>query len=418
MKKTLLSAAAFAVVAVSAVSIAPTTSEAIPAFARQTGAACLSCHFQSFPALASFGRSFKEGAFTDVGEQALIEDDNLSLPSSLNMSLMFRPQFNYSKSTGVAPVTGSKAIAATADQVLMIGGRIGENTGAFVEVGFGGGAVTNAAGGTLTTPTIGQATTAGGGFNNQQLLHSIDLGDGKLILSYYNTSFGEDAGLQLMSVWGQHSGVLAGGGLSINGAMSGAQTVGVSASYANEMGAITLGAINNTAAVGTNWSLAPMLRAQGFFDLAGAELGLGAIVVNGTVAPITGTNKSVSKRIGLSVQVQGEMGDTSYGIYADYANASASSISETNTYNAGYAKRDGYSIRATVKPVHNIIAMIGIGSDKVAPAASTATVKTTKFATGIEYELYQNAVINLTYDNSQTSGTTTKNYGLDFEFLM
>ena len=44
MKKSILSAAAFAVVAVSAVAVAPTTSEAIPAFARQTGAACLSCH--------------------------------------------------------------------------------------------------------------------------------------------------------------------------------------------------------------------------------------------------------------------------------------------------------------------------------------------------------------------------------------
>jgi hypothetical protein len=49
MKKMIFSAVAFAVVAVSAVAVAPTTSEAVPSFARQTGASCNSCHFQSIP---------------------------------------------------------------------------------------------------------------------------------------------------------------------------------------------------------------------------------------------------------------------------------------------------------------------------------------------------------------------------------
>jgi len=385
MKKTLLSAAAFAVVAVSAVSIAPTTSEAIPAFARQTGAACLSCHFQSFPTLSSFGRAFKQGAFTDVGEQALIEDDNLSIPSSLNFTLMMRPQFNYQKVTNAV---GTKSIAATADQVLMFGGRIGSNSGAFVEYD--------------------------GTFANSQLLHSIDAGDGKVILSFWNAGFGEDSGLQLMSVWGQHGGMLGGKGLSINNSMGAAgNSVGVSAAYANEMGAISIGGINNTAVAGSNWTLAPVLRAQGFFDMGGAELGVGAIIVNGAVSPIVLGAKSVAKRIGVDVQIQGEMGDTQYGIYADYASASASTLAEANVYNASLAtKRDGYSIRATVKPTHNIVLMAGVGSDK------TAGVKTNKVATGLEYELYQNAVINLTYATSKTAAITTTDYGLDFEFLM
>ncbi len=398
MKKTLLSAAAFAVVAVSAVSIAPTTSEAIPAFARQTGAACLSCHFQSFPTLSSFGRSFKEGAFTDVGEQALIEDDDLSIPSSLNITAMFRPQFNYTKNTGLVPTAGAKSIAATADQVLMIAGRIGENTGAFVEVGFG----------------------AGGGFGNNQLLHSVDMGDGKVILSYFNTGFGEDAGLQLMSVWGQHGGLLNGKNLSINNSMATIDaagnpfnTVGVSVAYANEMGAISLGGINNDAAVGTNWSLAPVVRAQGFFDLAGAELGVGGIYVNGKTSPVVVGLNSTAKRFGIDAQVQGELGDTQYGIYADYASAKASTATQANVYNPSLLNsRTGYSIRATVKPLHNVILMVGAGQDKVGIA------KQNKIATGIEYELYQNAVINLTYDTSKLAGTKTTNYGLDFEFLM
>jgi len=63
MKYMLFSSAAFAHVAVSGVMLAPTTASAIPAFARQTGAACYSCHFQAFPAIKAFGRAFTMGSF-------------------------------------------------------------------------------------------------------------------------------------------------------------------------------------------------------------------------------------------------------------------------------------------------------------------------------------------------------------------
>ncbi|MDH5736606.1 MAG: cytochrome C, partial [Gammaproteobacteria bacterium] len=36
---------------------------AVPAFARQTDMTCNSCHFQSFPALNSFGRVFRAGGY-------------------------------------------------------------------------------------------------------------------------------------------------------------------------------------------------------------------------------------------------------------------------------------------------------------------------------------------------------------------
>jgi hypothetical protein len=35
------------------------TAEATPGFARQTGMACVACHFQHYPTLNSFGRAFK-----------------------------------------------------------------------------------------------------------------------------------------------------------------------------------------------------------------------------------------------------------------------------------------------------------------------------------------------------------------------
>jgi len=191
MKKILLSAAAFAVVAVSAVAVAPTTSEAIPAFARQAGAACLSCHFQEVPDLNAFGRSFKMGSFTAMGDQGLIEDENLSIPAVLNASFVVRMDVNHVSGNGAASTTNYNI---PVDQNLLIAGRAGTNTGVFLE--FGG----------------GSGDTTSGGLNNMQVMNSFDLGDFKVGLSYADTSFGGDATLITNSVYGQHSGNAGGVG--------------------------------------------------------------------------------------------------------------------------------------------------------------------------------------------------------------
>ncbi|MDX8414349.1 MAG: hypothetical protein R8J85_09715, partial [Mariprofundales bacterium] len=130
MKKAFISAAAFAVVAVSSIAIAPTTSEAIPAFARQTGAACLSCHFQTFPALNAFGRAFKIGGLTDVGDQALIEDDNLSLPAVLNLGMVLRPAYVHTSNSttpalGVSTTVNTTNWAVPTDNNILVAGRVG-----------------------------------------------------------------------------------------------------------------------------------------------------------------------------------------------------------------------------------------------------------------------------------------------------
>ncbi|MDQ7003159.1 MAG: hypothetical protein Q9N02_10830, partial [Ghiorsea sp.] len=156
MKKIILSAASLAVAAVASVSVAPTTSEAIPAFARQTGSACLSCHFQSFPTLNAYGRSFKMGGLTDVGDQALIEDEGLSIPAMVNWTVMVRPQFTKTDNGAAGAANSVVKGFGFADQVFMVGGRAGEHTGVFLEVDL-----------------------AGGGFANVQVFNSWDMGDMK-----------------------------------------------------------------------------------------------------------------------------------------------------------------------------------------------------------------------------------------------
>jgi len=77
----------------------------------------------------------------------------------------------------------------------------------------------------------------------------------------------------------------------------------------------------------------------------------------------------------------------------------------------------GYSLRASVKPTHNIIILAGIGQDK-------ADVTIDKTLVGVEWEAYQNFAVSLSYNEEKTSAlgttpaTTTKTTLLDFELLI
>ncbi|MDX8405520.1 MAG: hypothetical protein R8K50_05140 [Mariprofundus sp.] len=389
MKKILLSAAAFAVVAVSAVSIAPTTSEAIPAFARQTGAACLSCHFQSFPTISAFGRAFKQGAFTDVGEQALIEDDELSIPSVLNATVVIRPQINSTKTAPTVGVSTKSHSISYGDQVLLIAGRIGTNSGAFVELG-------------------------GGAFGNHQFINSWDFGAVRGGVSYFNTGFGEDAGMQLSNVWGQHGGMINSRSVSANhrmfkGAVGGGQIAGLTGFVANEMFTVQAGVVApsldaTTFGTGGNGTFraAPMVRVNSFMDVADMSAGIGAILVSGNVG-LNGqyvANQLEMKRWGIDAQLEGEIGDMSFGIYADYANAAASAVGKTNAYNLNTVNAmKGYSLRANVKPLHNVVAGVCYGT------METGHVSTDVINVAAEYEVYQNFVIALIWNEAKTTGT-------------
>ncbi|RMH60656.1 MAG: hypothetical protein D6678_05295 [Zetaproteobacteria bacterium] len=404
MKKMLLSAAAFAVVAVSAVAVAPTTSEAIPAFARQTGAACLSCHFMSFPTLASFGRSFKINGFTDVGEQALVEDEGLSIPAQLNITAVVRPQFQSVKSTGAAV---SKTAAITADQVLLIGGRFGTNSGVFIEYD--------------------------GTFANIQIMNSFDFGSFRGGVNIFNTGFGETAGLEVSSVHGQHAGLLNGKNLSAasNIASAGGNTGGVALWAANDWAVASFSLITDglflDGATNNGHILAPSGRLFLQPEVAGWDTGIGFGITSGkTGNSATATalgalpgQKLAMKKFFVDAQAQGELGDTQIGVYADWASADASNAAELNLFNPSTAgKLQGWSIRANIKPLHNIIIGGGAGELKTVGAS-----KTSQWQIGAEYEVYQNFVISLIYNNTDVTPvggvtTTTKTTLLDVEALI
>ncbi|MFQ5344560.1 MAG: hypothetical protein ACE5DZ_01215 [Mariprofundus sp.] len=407
MKKILFSAAAFGLVAVSSMALVPTTAEAIPAFARQTGAACLSCHFQSFPTLSAFGRAFKMGALTDVGEQALIEDEALSIPATLNATIVFRPQISTVKSTG-APTAKDISYG---DQVVLIGGRIGTNAGAFVELG-------------------------GGAFGNHQLFTSFDFGAVKGGINYQGSGFGTDAALQLGNTWGQHGGMMDGRATSANqfiegngkavGGFAGAgQYASLVGWVGNDMGAIQAGLVAPSDGVAwgvagnSTFTAAKIVRANTFFDVAGLTLGVGGIWIGGNVGSngqYIAAQQLEMKRWGLEASLEGDLGDTQVGLYVDYANAGTSSVSKTNLFNTDTVNNlKGWGVRGTVKPLHNVVLLAGYGSMK-------AAAKDTTFHVGAEYEFYQNFVIALTYTDKKTTlanvSTHSKKTLLDIEALL
>ncbi|MDP2690518.1 MAG: hypothetical protein Q8P48_10475, partial [Deltaproteobacteria bacterium] len=154
MKKMLLSVVA--VFLLTLAFYAPREASAVPAFARQTGMACNTCHFQHYPSLNAFGRTFKAGGYTMIGGQSMIEGDMLSIPSVLNASLVTKIRYQKrngdNNDPGALDVVGPPAVDNSGlralnkgevqfpdEAALLIGGRAGEHFGFLLEAALQGG---------------------------------------------------------------------------------------------------------------------------------------------------------------------------------------------------------------------------------------------------------------------------------------
>lgn len=120
-----------------AVLLSPREAAAVPAFARQTGMACNVCHHQAFPSLNAFGRAFKADGYAMTGGHGLIEGDYLSLPMSLNMSLI--AELRYDKTNGNTDTGSDKGQIQWPDEAaFLVGGKLADNAGFLVEAGLAG----------------------------------------------------------------------------------------------------------------------------------------------------------------------------------------------------------------------------------------------------------------------------------------
>jgi len=404
--------------------LVPTTAEAIPAFARQTGAACLSCHFQEVPALNAFGRSFKMNSFTDVGDQALIEDENLSIPAVLNASFVVRADMTNTKAVGAS----STAYNIPVDQNLLIAGRAGTNTGVFLE--FGGGA--------------GDTNT--GGLNNMQVMNSFDVGDFKVGISYADSSFGGDATLITNSVYGQHSGAASDVGGNVGAVQNSGWTNSIAtigAWVGNDMGYIQFALVAPGGAAGWN-TLTPVNAANGgvnvglkmakmiklalTLDIAGFDTIIGGGSVTGTIAKAVAGNLTPSSMDmqWVFAQMQGDLGDMSLGLYGDWAHSkgkangnilgaqdSINTPVATSVFGAlGYSslnagdKFDAFSLRATLEPVSQVTLGLGYGYRKTTSNVPLNNIKHQVISLGVAYSIYQNMIVSVNYTNDKLTQST------------
>jgi hypothetical protein len=113
--------------------VATEKASAVPAFARQTGMPCAACHFQHYPALNDFGVMFKTNGYTMIGAQGKVEGKDLSIPDTLNASLVTK--IRYQKTNGDSKTDTDKGELQFPDEgALLIGGRAGEHAGFLLEI--------------------------------------------------------------------------------------------------------------------------------------------------------------------------------------------------------------------------------------------------------------------------------------------
>jgi hypothetical protein len=113
--------------------------KAIPAFARQIGAQCSTCHFQHYPVLNKFGRAFKSSGYSMLGAntETVEGENNLSIPKTLNAALIGALTYQKTNGTNAVPSTSNTSndgLLSIPQQIhLYLGGRISQNIGFIAE---------------------------------------------------------------------------------------------------------------------------------------------------------------------------------------------------------------------------------------------------------------------------------------------
>jgi hypothetical protein len=313
MKKVALSLAGV----LAAAAFAPEAS-ALPVFARQTGMACNACHFNHFPLLNGFGRSFKSSGFTLMGAQGKVEGDNLSLPDRLNMAVLTTAA--YENISGNAPSSAWSLPGSGGELSLFFGGKISDNAGFLSELGTTGPA---AALGAAKLPMMFDVAGAKVGLvfdtnGGQGAAHSFELLNTGAVNVHKIVSRGHET-VYSAAQW-----------LGTNFATSGASVVAQ-----HDIGFINVTKYDAApVGMGAGATGLPLTYARIAYtgDLAGFDFGAGVQSWTGTTtgAQFGAVQASILagdyKATVVDAQLQGELGGFSTGLYASYGTAPVGSM--------------------------------------------------------------------------------------------
>lgn len=417
-KKTLLATSAL----MSAAAWAP-QAHAIPAFARQVGMPCSACHYQHFPTLNGFGRSFKAAGFTMVGSEEKIETTDapgLSIPAVLNLA--FVTNLQYTKTNG--PTTGATATTKTTNNgqfqmtqySLFMGGRVGNNVGFEGEVGLSGGAA----------------------LASVKMPFAYDVGQGKLgIVPFTTDGLGPMQGFEPLSdgatpvhLFNQQDLAAVGADEYIMaGANGGAMpSNGVALYYYADQGFVNftkwqIDSINGNGpgqapgAPGGGSPTSNYLRAAWTpGDVAGFDTAVGFQAMSGTSSSSSGAfvdglggaaGTYKTKMTEIDGQMLGDVSGMPLTFIASYATAPASDVGATslngglNAFNAGTATRKSFNIAGELGVIPNkaTLQLAIRRADSGMPVAGVGTGNATDNAimVGATYSLALNVRAEFTY---------------------
>lgn len=328
MKKVALTLASV----MAAAAFAPEAS-AIPSFARQTGMACSACHQQHFPVLNGFGQAFKSAGFTMMGSQEKVEGEHLSIPATLNASMLLKARYQKSDGNDTAGTVSGRTTNGGQWQIpdefsLFFGGRVAD-AGA-LKVGF------MFEGNTAASPLVA-------GFKMPVVfdMDTVKIG----VVPYLTDALGAFYGYDLSSTgqtrgvrWAEHRSDIS--AQQYVGMSSGAAT-GLATYARTDMGyvAVSRYAPHFTASGTTAVQLSStVLRAALTPNVAGwdMQIGVGSVSGSNYDAPATTANANETKATSLDFQAFGTVAERDLAVYATWASAPASGTAagSSNLWNA------------------------------------------------------------------------------------
>ena len=110
---------------------------AVPSFSRQASMSCRACHSQHVPILNGFGQAFKASGYPMMGTQGKVEGEGLSIPVTLNASMMLKGTYEKTNGAGTDVIPGDTTNSGQwqipEEFNLFFGGRIAETIGFYFE---------------------------------------------------------------------------------------------------------------------------------------------------------------------------------------------------------------------------------------------------------------------------------------------
>jgi hypothetical protein len=348
---------------------------ALPSFARQTGMACNACHLQHFPVLNKFGRAFKASGYTMMGEQGKVEGDGLSIPDTLNGSILVKVRYQKDNTaasdnvaTGTANTLGDGQLQFGDELSLFFGGRVGDNIGFMFEAN-----------------TVAEADSLMSGL---KIPIMFDAGEARLsVIPFTTDTLGVQYGYELSSGgvlrsnrWAEHRRETSAvqynadqNNVPLSTANTGAAT-GFALVAQNDIGYINYTKWSPNYAMGGNGSsINSFDMSSRYFRIAATpsagdwDMVVGAGVMGGeSLVTDTGLTSPPSvatlwetKQTFADFQAHGLIGKNDLGVYAQYAKAPIvnNTLAVGSIYGAALTDRKAFTLGADYSVIPNVLSL-------------------------------------------------------------